>query len=110
MVRTTGPYRRAGDGMTCARRTVMTASCTGWSSGWSRFDAQKPNRIIGRGVFNQSVVVNQTDSTQMFTMTWLHRWSGKPTDVGGLFLGLGVCCESVWCPEQCEGHSGEISI
>eukprot|EP00756_Hemistasia_phaeocysticola_P011210 Hpha_TRINITY_DN15097_c2_g7::TRINITY_DN15097_c2_g7_i1::g.123445::m.123445 len=66
--------------------------------------------IVGRGVHNGSVVFNVSDEpTRLLTMSYA---AGKNFGQGGndIFIGLGECCDLRGCPEECEGHGGELSL
>ena len=79
---------------------------------WEGFEARPGRRrLIGRGLHNRSVVSNVSEPTRLRTLSWLppnatqrqHGWSGA-------FFGLGECCELPGCPNECEGHGGQLSI
>jgi hypothetical protein len=92
---------------------------------------QGTRRLVGRAVHNQSVVYNASDTTNLLTMSYLPpagmsdgsgsvdglghyeggRSGGESSSAGGgVFIGLGVCCELRGCPEGCEGHGGELAL
>lgn len=74
--------------------------------------AGAPRQLIGRRVQTGELSLNITDSTQLLSLAFFAPDYGP--DLGmprtGAFLGVGVCCELAWCPPECEGHGGDVTL
>ncbi len=71
-----------------------------------------PRQLLGRRVQTGEISLNITDSTQLLSLAFFAPEYGP--DLGmppnGAFLGVGVCCELAWCPPECEGHGGDVTL
>eukprot|EP01001_Neometanema_parovale_P006376 NODE_2740_length_1351_cov_102.843648_g2603_i0.p1 GENE.NODE_2740_length_1351_cov_102.843648_g2603_i0~~NODE_2740_length_1351_cov_102.843648_g2603_i0.p1 ORF type:complete len:426 (+),score=71.68 NODE_2740_length_1351_cov_102.843648_g2603_i0:52-1278(+) len=67
----------------------------------------QPRYLIGRNLFNGTVISNATDPTQLQSITYHPRYRGLDQN---MFFGLGICCELSWCPRECEGHGTHFSL
>jgi hypothetical protein len=74
--------------------------------------AGAPRQLIGRSVMNGTLTLNVTEPTQLLSLSFVGAEYGNLVGLprSGLFLGVGVCCELAWCPPECEGHGGVLSL
>jgi hypothetical protein len=71
-----------------------------------------PRQLLGRRVQTGDVSLNITDSTQLLSLAFFAPEFGPNLGMPekGAFLGVGVCCELAWCPPECEGHGGDVTL
>eukprot|EP01062_Namystynia_karyoxenos_P055944 TRINITY_DN46947_c0_g1_i1.p1 TRINITY_DN46947_c0_g1~~TRINITY_DN46947_c0_g1_i1.p1 ORF type:complete len:432 (+),score=143.68 TRINITY_DN46947_c0_g1_i1:74-1297(+) len=92
----------------CGDRCLRYAAEEWWAADqFGRVARTEQRRIVGRGVHNGTVVTNVTDSTRLLTLSPVIV-PGYPSQT--VLVGLGVCCDLEGCPEQCEGHGGQLSL